>query len=222
MSSPATEIKAERAPLIAFGKKERAMVIDPLSDNNPITVQVLGICSALAVTVQFQLALTMAAAVIAVLVVSNVTISLLRNYIPPSIRIIVQLSVIASLVIIVDQVLKAFVYDIAVQLSVFVGLIITNCIIMGRAEAFAMANKPWPSFLDGLGNGLGYGVILCIVAFFREILGSGSLFGFKLVPAIAYEYGYVDMGLMVIAPGAFIILGLIIWAQRTWSGFEEA
>ena len=222
MSSPATEIKAEREPLIAFGKKERQAVVDPLSDNNPITVQVLGICSALAVTVQVELALTMTAAVIAVLVVSNVVISLLRNFIPPSIRIIVQLSVIASLVIIVDQVLKAFVYDIAVQLSVFVGLIITNCIIMGRAEAFAMANKPWPSLLDGLGNGLGYGVILVLVAFFRELLGSGTLFGFKLVPAIAYDYGYVDMGLMVIAPGAFIILGLIIWAQRTWSGYVEA
>lgn len=222
MSSPATEIQAEREPLVSFGKKERETVMDPLSDNNPITVQVLGICSALAVTTQFNLALTMTAAVIAVLATSNVVISLLRNYIPPSIRIIVQLSVIASLVIIVDQVLKAFVYDIAVQLSVFVGLIITNCIIMGRAEAFAMANKPWPSFLDGLGNGLGYGAILCIVAFFREILGAGSLFGLPLVPEIAYDYGYVDMGLMVIAPGAFIILGLIIWAQRTWSGYVEA
>ncbi|MFK7926915.1 MAG: NADH:ubiquinone reductase (Na(+)-transporting) subunit D [Myxococcota bacterium] len=222
MSSPATEIQAEREPLIAFGKKERAAMIDPLSDNNPITVQVLGICSALAVTVQFNLALTMTAAVIAVLVASNVSISLLRNFIPSSIRIIVQLSVIASLVIVVDQVLKAFVYDVAVLLSVFVGLIITNCIIMGRAEAFAMANKPWPSALDALGNGLGYGLILCLVAFFREILGSGSLGGFKLIPAIAYEYGYVDMGLMVIAPGAFIILGLIIWAQRTWTGYVEA
>ena len=211
---------AVREPLL--GKKNRRLLSDPLNDNNPITVQVLGICSALAVTTQFNLALTMTAAVIAVLATSNVMISLLRNYIPPSIRIIVQLSVIASLVIIVDQVLKAFVYDIAVQLSVFVGLIITNCIIMGRAEAFAMANKPWPSFLDGLGNGLGYGAILCIVAFFREILGAGSLFGLPLVPEIAYDYGYVDMGLMVIAPGAFIILGLIIWAQRTWSGYVEA
>jgi len=221
MSSPATEIQAERAPLIAFGKKERAAVIDPLSDNNPITVQVLGICSALAVTVQFSLALTMTAAVIAVLVASNVSISLLRNYIPSSIRIIVQLSVIASLVIVVDQVLKAFLYDVAVLLSVFVGLIITNCIIMGRAEAFAMANKPWPSALDALGNGLGYGVILCIVALFREILGSGTFFGFAIIPQVAYDYGYVNMGLMVIAPGAFIILGLIIWAQRTWSGYVE-
>jgi len=221
MSSPATEIEVQREPLISFGKKERQALVDPFSDNNPITVQVLGICSALAVTTQFQLALTMTAAVVAVLCCSNVVISLLRNLIPSNIRIIVQLSVIASLVIIVDQVLKAFVYDIAVQLSVFVGLIITNCIIMGRAEAFAMANRPWPSLLDGLGNGLGYGLILCIVAFFRELLGSGNLLGFEVVPAIAYEYGYVDMGLMVIAPGAFIILGLLIWAQRTWTGFAE-
>ncbi len=222
MSSPATDVQAESAPLISFGKKEKAAVVDPLSDNNPITVQVLGICSALAVTVQVELALTMTAAVIAVLCTSNVVISLIRNLIPSSIRIIVQLSVIASLVIMVDQVLKAFVYDVSVQLSVFVGLIITNCIIMGRAEAFAMANKPWPSFLDGLGNGLGYGVILVLVAFFREFLGSGTLFGFKLIPQAAYDVGYVDMGLMVIAPGAFIILGLIIWAQRTWTGYVEA
>ena len=222
MSSPATEIQAQREPLISFGKKERGFVVDPLSDNNPITVQVLGICSALAVTVQFNLALTMTAAVIAVLAASNVSISLLRNFIPSSIRIIVQLSVIASLVIVVDQVLKAFVYYLAVQLSVFVGLIITNCIIMGRAEAFAMANKPWPSFLDALGNGLGYGAILCLVALFREILGSGALFGIKLVPQAVYDFGYADMGLMVIAPGAFIILGLIIWAQRTWTGYAEA
>jgi Na+-transporting NADH:ubiquinone oxidoreductase subunit D len=221
MSSPANEIQVQREPLIAFGKKERKTLFDPFSDNNPITVQVLGICSALAVTTQFQLALTMAAAVIAVLCCSNVVISLLRDLIPPNIRIIVQLSVIASLVIIVDQVLKAYVYDIAVQLSVFVGLIITNCILMGRAEAFAMANRPWPSFLDGLGNGLGYGLILCIVAFFRELLGSGKLLGFQVVPGVAYDLGYVDMGLMVIAPGAFIILGLLIWAQRTWTGFAE-
>jgi Na+-transporting NADH:ubiquinone oxidoreductase subunit D len=221
MSSPATEIEVQREPLVSFGKKEKAVLMDPFSDNNPITVQVLGICSALAVTTQFQLALTMAAAVTAVLCCSNVAISLLRNFIPPNIRIIVQLSVIASLVIVVDQVLKAFVYDIAVQLSVFVGLIITNCIIMGRAEAFAMANRPWPSFLDGLGNGIGYGLILCIVAFFREILGAGKLFGVKVIPSIAYDFGYVDMGLMVIAPGAFIILGLLIWGQRTWTGYAE-
>jgi Na+-transporting NADH:ubiquinone oxidoreductase subunit D len=221
MSSPATEIQAERLPLITFGKKERKVLFDPMMDNNPVTVQILGICSALAVTVQLQLALTMAVAVIAVTCSSNVVISLMRNYIPPNIRIIIQLAVIASLVIVVDQILKAFLYDISVALSVFIGLIITNCILMGRAEAFAMANKPWPSFLDGLGNGLGYGTVLVIVAFFREILGSGTLMGFPVVPAIAYDYGYVNMGLMVIAPGAFIILGLLIWAQRTWTGYTE-
>ncbi len=221
MSSPATEIQQERAPLLAFGKKERATIIDPLSDNNPITVQVLGICSALAVTIQMNRALVMAAAVIAVVATSNVVISLIRNLIPPSIRIIVQLAIIASLVICVDQILQAFLYDISKQLSVFVGLIITNCILMGRAEAFAMANPPWQSFLDGLGNGLGYGIILLIVAFFRELLGSGSLFGFKVVPQALYDLGYVNNGLMVLAPGAFILLGLMIWAQRTWTGYAE-
>ena len=221
MSSPATEVAPQSAPLVAFGKKERAIVQDPLVDNNPITVQVLGICSALAVTVQVNRAFVMAAAVIAVLAVSNVVISLLRNYIPPSIRIIVQLSVIASLVIVVDQLLVAFVYDISKQLSVFVGLIITNCIIMGRAEAFAMANPPWQSFLDGLGNGLGYGIILVTVAVFREVLGSGTLLGFQVIPQAAYDMGYTNMGLMVLAPGAFIILGLLIWAQRSWTGYTE-
>jgi Na+-transporting NADH:ubiquinone oxidoreductase subunit D len=219
MSSPATEIQQERAPL--FGKKERAAFVDPLSDNNPITVQVLGICSALAVTIQMNRALVMAAAVIAVVCTSNVVISLIRNLIPPSIRIIVQLSVIASLVIVVDQVLQAFLYDVAKSLSVFVGLIITNCIIMGRAEAFAMANPPWQSFLDGLGNGLGYGIILVGVAVFRELLGSGSLMGFKVIPQALYDMGYVNNGLMVLAPGAFILLGLMIWAQRTWTGYAE-
>lgn len=221
MSSPATEAAPAKAPAITFDAKARKIVRDPLVDNNPITIQVLGICSALAVTVQTQRALVMAAAVVAVLCCSNVVISLLRNLIPPSIRIIVQLSVIASLVIVVDQVLQAFVYDIAKQLSVFVGLIITNCIIMGRAEAFAMANRPWQSFLDGLGNGLGYGLILVIVAVFREVLGSGTLLGFTVVPQAAYDVGYVNMGLMVLAPGAFIILGLLIWAQRTWTGYTE-
>jgi Na+-transporting NADH:ubiquinone oxidoreductase subunit D len=221
MSSPATEAAPQRAPIFTFDKKERTIVRDPLVDNNPITVQVLGICSALAVTVQVNRAFVMAAAVIAVLAVSNVAISLLREYIPPSIRIIVQLSVIASLVIVVDQLLMAFVYDISKQLSVFVGLIITNCIIMGRAEAFAMANPPWQSFLDGLGNGLGYGIILVTVAVFREVLGSGTLLGFQVVPQVAYDLGYVNMGLMVLAPGAFIILGLLIWAQRTWTGYSE-
>jgi len=221
VSSPATEVAPVKAPILVWDRKARRIVSDPFNDNNPITVQVLGICSALAVTIQMNRALVMAAAVIAVLCTSNVVISMLRRFIPPSIRIIVQLSVIASLVIVVDQVLQAFLYDISKQLSVFVGLIITNCIIMGRAEAFAMANPPWQSFLDGLGNGLGYGAILVAVAFFREILGSGTLLGFQLVPTALYDLGYANMGLMVLAPGAFILLGLMIWAQRTWTGYTE-
>jgi len=205
-----------------FGKKERKTLIDPFSDNNPITIQVLGICSALAVTVQVPRALVLTAAVVAVMCGSNVIVSLLRNYIPPSIRIIVMLSVIASLVIIVDQVLQAFLFEISKQLSVFVGLIITNCIILGRAEAFAMANPPWASFLDGLGNAIGYGFILVGVAAGREILGSGTFFGFQVIPEALYEQvGYQDMGLMVLAPGAFILLGLFIWAQRAWTGYTE-
>jgi Na+-transporting NADH:ubiquinone oxidoreductase subunit D len=221
MSSPATEIAPAKAPMALFDKKKRKIMVDPFIDNNPITVQVLGICSALAVTVQVQRALVMGAAVIAVLAASNVIISFLRSYIPPSIRIIVQLAVIASLVIVVDQLLQAYLYDISKQLSVFVGLIITNCILMGRAEAFAMANPPWESLLDGLGNGFGYASILVIVAFFRELFGSGTLFGFGVVPQAAYDLGYADMGLMVLAPGAFILLGLIIWAQRTYTGYVE-
>jgi len=220
MSSPATEVEAKQS-LVVFDKKHKAMMTDPMMDNNPITVQVLGICSALAVTVQVSRSLVMAAAVIGVLCCSNVIISLIRDYIPPSIRIIIQLSVIASLVIVVDQVLQAFLYETSKQLSVFVGLIITNCIIMGRAEAFAMANPPWQAFLDGLGNGLGYGGILVAVAFFRELLGSGTLLGFAVVPQAAYDMGYQNMGLMVLAPGAFILLGLMIWAQRTWTGYVE-
>jgi Na+-transporting NADH:ubiquinone oxidoreductase subunit D len=221
MSSPATEIQKERAPLLAFGKKERATLMDPLVGNNPVTVQILGICSSLAVTIQMNRAMVMAAAVIAVVCASNVVISLMRNTIPSSIRIIVQLAVIASLVIVVDQFLQAYLYDVAKSLSVFVGLIITNCILMGRAEAFAMANPPWQSFLDGLGNGMGYGVILVVVAFFREILGSGSLLGFRVIPQALYDLGYVNNGLMVLAPGAFILLGLMIWAQRSWTGYAE-
>lgn len=221
MSSPATEVAPAKAPVFAFDTKERKIVSDPLIDNNPVTIQVLGICSALAVTVQVSNALVMSAAVIAVLSLSNVVISLLRNLIPPSIRIIVQLAVIASLVSIVDLVLQAFIYDIAKDLSVFVALIITNCIIMGRAEAFAMANPPWQSFLDGLGNGLGYGIILVAVAIFREFLGSGSLLGFSLIPEALYSAGYQNMGLMLLAPGAFVILGLLVWAQRTWTGYVE-
>lgn len=221
MSSPATDTAPAKAPAITFGAKEKAIVRDPMIDNNPITIQILGICSALAVTVQIDKALVMSAAVIAVLAASNVIISMLRNMIPGSIRIIVQLSIVASLVIVVDQILQAYVYDVAKELSVFVGLIITNCIIMGRAEAFAMSNPPWQSFLDGLGNGLGYGIILVAVAFFRELLGSGSLLGFQVVPQAIYDMGYVNMGLMLLAPGAFVILGLLVWAQRQWTGYTE-
>jgi Na+-transporting NADH:ubiquinone oxidoreductase subunit D len=205
-----------------FSKKNRRILKDPLSDNNPITLQVLGICSALAVTVQVNTALVMSLAVITVLSTSNVLISILRNMIPSKIRIIVELSVVATLVILVDEVLKAYLYDISKQLSVFVGLIITNCIILGRAEAFALQNKPWPSFLDGLGNALGYAAILIVVSVGREFFGSGSLFGFRLIPESFYTAGYENIGLMVLSPGAFILLGLIIWAQRMISKkFEE-
>ncbi|MCF7824800.1 MAG: NADH:ubiquinone reductase (Na(+)-transporting) subunit D [Candidatus Marinimicrobia bacterium] len=199
-------------------KKHRGFLKDPLMDNNPIATQVLGICSALAVTVQLQTAIVMSLAVTSVVAFSNVLISLVRNKVPSNIRIIVELAIIATLVILVDQVLKAFLYDISKQLSVFVGLIITNCIVLGRAEAFALQNKPWPSFLDGVGNGLGYSMILITVAFGRELLGSGSLFGFRVIPEAAYAAGYQNMGLMVLAPGAFILLGLIIWVQRTIIG----
>lgn len=200
-----------------FGKKERAIVRDPLWDNNPITLQVLGICSALAVTTQVSVTLVMCIAVTVVLSASNVIVSSLRNLIPGKIRIIVMLAVVASLVIVVDQLLKAYLFEMSKQLSVFVGLIITNCIILGRAEGFAMANKPWPSFLDGFGNALGYSVILLIVATAREIFGSGTWFGLTVIPASFYEFGYQNVGLMILPPGAFIILGLLIWAQRSVS-----
>lgn len=201
-----------------FSKKNLKLLGDPINSSNPITVQVLGICSALAVTAQLKPAIVMAISVTAVLAFANVIISLLRNTIPNRIRIIVQLVVIAALVILVDQVLKAFVFDVSKQLSVFVGLIITNCILMGRLEAFALGNKPWPSFLDGLGNGAGYGVILVIVAFFRELLGSGSLFGFKLIPDswyIANGGFYSNNGMMILPPMALIVVGVIIWVQRS-------
>ena len=187
----------------------------PFNLENPITVQVLGICSALAVTVQVKPAMVMALSVTVVTAFSNLIISLLRNTIPPRIRIIVQLVVIAALVIIVDQVLKAYVYDVSKKLSVFVGLIITNCILMGRLEAFAMGNKPWPSFVDGVGNGIGYGLILVAVAFFRELLGSGSLYGFQLIPQSFYNAGYIDNGMMILPPMALITIGTIIWIQRS-------
>ncbi len=205
---------SEKEPL--FSSKNLRLITDPLNTNNPITVQVLGICSALAITVKLEPAIVMTLSVMAVLVVANVVISLLRKSIPPRIRIIVQLVVIASMVILVDQVLKAFAYDVSKQLSVFVGLIITNCIIMGRLEAFAMANKPWPSFLDAIGNASGYGLILIIVAFFRELLGSGTLFGYPVLEKIGlYKTGYENNGLMILPPMALITIGIIIWVQRS-------
>ena len=206
---------------LGISKKDRRIVRDALWDSNPITFQVLGICSALAVTVQMKTALVMCAALTFVLSMSNTLISLLRNFIPGKIRIIVQLTVVASLVIIADQILKAFMYDVSKQLSVFVGLIITNCIVMGRAEAYAMQNPPFKSFMDGLGNGLGYSAILMCVATCRELLGSGTLLGFQVVPEGLYAHGYVNCGLMVLAPGAFFLLGAIIWVQRYLSGYTE-
>jgi Na+-transporting NADH:ubiquinone oxidoreductase subunit D len=194
----------------------RDVLIDPLFNNNPIALQVLGICSALAVTTRMETSVVMAAAVVFVITCSNLFVSLLRNLIPTNVRIIVQLTIIASLVILVDQVLRAYMYDISRQLSVFVGLIITNCIIMGRAEAFAMQNRPGLSLIDGLGNGFGYGLILLVVGAFREIFGSGTFFG-RPVFALAAEGGwYTPNGLMVLAPGAFFLIGLFIWALRTW------
>lgn len=190
-------------------------LVNPLSKDNPVIVQVLGICSALAVTAKLEPALVMAVSVTAVLALANVIISLIRNTIPTSIRIIVQLVVVAALVVIVDQVLKAYNYEVSKALSVFIGLIITNCIIMGRLEAFASTNRPWASFLDGIGNGLGYGIILVIVAFFRELLGSGTLLGFQVIPQLAYEHGYQNNGLMILPPMALITVACIIWVHRS-------
>jgi Na+-transporting NADH:ubiquinone oxidoreductase subunit D len=204
-----------------LNKKSKAVLSDPLMNNNPITLQVLGICSALAVTIRMDTAIVMTLAVVVVMSISNTVISLLRNYIPGKVRIIVQLSVIASLVILTDQFLKAYMYDMSKQLTVFVALIITNCIVMGRAEAFAMQNGPWRSFLDGLGNALGYGMILIGVAFFRELLGSGTIYNFQVIPDSFYSAGYENMGLMVLSPGAFIILGLIVWVHRIAAKIEE-
>lgn len=199
-----------------FSAKNIRLLTDQLDKNNPITVQVLGICSALAVTVKLKPAIVMALSVTIVVALSNVLIAAMRKYIPDRIRIIVQLVVIATLVIIVDQLLKAFAFDVSKQLSVFVGLIITNCILMGRLEAFAMANKPWPSFLDGIGNGAGYGLILIIVAFFRELLGSGTIYGYPVMEKIgAYKIGYENNGMMILPPMALIVVGLIIWFQRS-------
>ena len=199
-----------------FSKKNRKLLIDPLNDNNPVTTQVLGICSALAITVQLKPAIVMAISVLVVMSVANVVVSLMRNLIPSRIRIIVQLVVIATLVILVDQVLKAFVYDVSKELSVFVGLIITNCIIMGRLEAFALGNGVWKSFLDGLGNAFGYGWILIAVAFFRELLGAGTLYGYPVIEKLGlYEIGYENNGMMILPPMALVTVGIIIWIQRT-------
>jgi len=203
-----------------LSKKDANLILDPLADNNPITIQVLGICSALAITAELKASVVMALSVLFVLGVGNVVISLLRNVIPSKIRIIVQLVVVATLVIIVDQVLKAFAYELSKTLSVFVGLIITNCIIMGRFEAFALGNGPWKSFLDGIGNALGYGVILVIIGFFRELLGSGTLFGIPVLgdPVTKtglYSIGYENNGFMIIPPAALIVVGIVIWVQRS-------
>lgn len=195
--------------------KNTDVLFNPLSKNNPVVVQVLGICSVLAVTAKLEPAIVMGISVIAVLAFANVIISLIRDTIPTNIRIIVQLVVVAGLVVIVDQVLKAYAYSASKQLSVFIGLIITNCILMGRLEAFAMGNRPWPSFLDGVGNGLGYAIILVIVGFFRELFGSGTLLGYHVIPQWCYDNGYVNNGLMILPPMALIVVACIIWVQRS-------
>ena len=198
-----------------LSKRTKEIIFNPFSKENPVLVQVLGICSTLAVTVSLEPAIVMSVSVMAVLAFSNVIISLIRNTIPPTIRIIVQLVVVAALVIMVQQFLLAYNYDVSKQLSVFIGLIITNCILMGRLEAFAMHNKPWDSFLDGIGNGLGYAMVLVIVGFFRELLGSGSLLGHKVIPQWLYDAGYTDNGLMILPPMALIVVACVIWVQRS-------
>ena len=213
MSESVEKVKAPSEPL--FSKKNKKLITDPLSDNNPITIQVLGICSALAITVQVEQAVFMSASVLFVMIFGNLSISLLRNLIPSRVRIIVQLVVVASLVIIVNEVLQAFVPDVSEKLSVFVGLIITNCIIMGRFEAFAMANKPGPSILDAFGNAIGYAWILLAVAVIREVFGSGKFYGFEILPKGFYEFGYMNNNLMILPPMALIVVGVIIWVQRS-------
>ncbi len=205
-------MSTEKEPL--FSPKNLKLLSDPLGSSNPITIQVLGICSALAVTVKLKPSIVLALSVMVVMAVSNVAISLLRKMVPPRIRIIVQLVVIATMVILVDQVLKAYAYDVSKQLSVFVGLIITNCIIMGRLEAFALGNKPWPAFLDGLGNAAGYGWILIAVAFIRELFGSGTLLDMQVIPQAFYDAGYVNNGMMILPPMALVVVGIIIWVHR--------
>lgn len=197
-----------------FSKKNKEALVTPLLKDNPVTVQVLGICSALAVTSKLEPAIVMGLSVTIIIAMANVIISLIRKTIPMRIRIIVQLVVVATLVTLVSEVLKAFAYDVSVQLSVYIGLIITNCILMGRLEAFAMANKPWPSFLDGIGNGLGYAMILVIVALFREFFGSGALLGIQIIPESFYDAGYLNNGLMLMTPAAFILIACIVWYQR--------
>ena len=206
-------VNKEKEPL--FSKKNRKLLSDPMDDNNPITVQVLGICSALAITVQLKPAIVMSVSVMAVMAASNVIISLLRNLIPNRIRIIVQLVVVAAMVILVDQVLRAYAYDVSKELSIIIGLIITNCIVMGRLEAFALGHGVWKSFLDGIGNAAGYGLILIIVAFFRELLGSGKLLGYQVIPDSVYAMGYENNGLMLLSPMALITVGILIWIQRS-------
>jgi len=200
-----------------LSSKNFKLLSNPLNLQNPITVQILGICSALAVTVKLKPAIVMGLSVMVVTAISNLVISAMRNYIPPRIRIIVQLVVVATMVILVDQLLRAFVYDVSKQLSVYVGLIITNCIIMGRLEAFAMGNKPWPSFVDGIGNGLGYAMILIAIGFIRELFGSGAVLGFNVIPKSFYDTGYINNGMMIMPTAALILVGVIIWIQRSFN-----
>lgn len=219
MSTEAVAVQEKKSEPL-FSKANRKLISNPLDIDNPVTVQILGVCSALAVTTQMKPAFVMSLGLTIVTASSNVVISMMRNSIPSRIRIIVQLAVVSLWVILVDQLLKAYVYDVSKQLSVFVGLIITNCIVMGRLEAYAMGNKPWPSFLDGLGNGLGYGMILMTLAFFRELLGGGSLFGFKVFESLGLHYQ--GNGLMLLPAGACILLGIIIWVQRALNGYRES
>jgi len=214
-TQPLPSAVSPRPKLQLLSKKNRKLVFDPLADNNPITVQVLGICSALAITTQMRTAAVMAISVIFVVAASNVVISLIRRSIPDRIRMIVQLMIVAGLVILVDQVLKAFAYDVSRQLSVYIGLIITNCIVMGRLEAFALRNGPWESFLDGIGNGAGYGAVLLLVAFFRELFGASTLFGWQIVPQALYDLGYRNNGVMLTPAAAMFVIGILIWIHRS-------
>jgi len=214
-TAEATQVAAKEPKEPLFSKKNKKLLSDPLNDDNPITIQVLGICSALAITVQVKQAVVMSVSVLAVMIGANLIVSWMRNLIPGRVRIIVQLVIVAALVILVDQVLKAYVYDVSKQLSVFVGLIITNCIIMGRLEAFALGNKAWPSFLDAIGNAAGYAWILIAVAVVRELFGSGKFYGMQVIPDAVYDFGYANNGLMILPPMALITVGIIIWIQRS-------